>query len=98
MKIKYISDTQELDYLSGKYPLTWSEMMDSGLTSYEIDQISKKWKLTKRQKRVMIYYYLERKTQQEIADILHLDQSVISRHIKYLKKKILKSMHTPGYK
>ena len=86
-RIKYIGHQSELDHLSGSYPLTWPEMIDGGISNNDLKHIYKKWSLTRRQKECMTYYYLSRKTEQEIADILGISQQMVSKHIKYAKKK-----------
>ena len=89
-RIKYIGHQSELDHLSGSYPLTWSEMIDSSITSKDLRYIYNKWGLTKRQKECMTHYYLNGKTEQEIAGILRISQQAVSKHIRYAKKKARK--------
>ena len=86
-RIKYIGHQQELDHLSGSYPLTWAEMIDNSLTNKEIKYVFDKWKLTKRQKECMTHYYLNKLTLRQIADILGISHATVYQHIRYAKKK-----------
>ena len=89
-RIKYIGHQSELDHLSGSYPLTWPEMIDGGISNNDLKYIYKKWSLTKRQKECITYYYLNKKTMRQIADILGISFQTVDQHIRYAKKKIKK--------
>ena len=62
-------------------------MIDGGITNQDLKYIYTKWGLTRRQKECITYYYLYKKTARQIADILDISHQMVSKHIKYAKKK-----------
>jgi len=90
-RIKYIGHQQELDHVAGSYPLTWVEMIDSTGINYEQQvEVFNQWNLSRRQMECISLYYVEKKTQREIAEILNISQPNVCIYIKRAKKKINK--------
>ena len=65
-------------------------MIDGSLTNQDLKYIYNKWGLTKRQKDCITYYFLNKKTQREIAILLGISQPTVKQHIDYAKKKAKK--------
>ena len=85
----YVGGDRELEYLDTKHPLRWPEMLSSELGDDEWE-IIEECGLTHRQKLCFWLYFFEKKSQTQIAEILGINQSSVSRHTKYAKKKVEK--------
>jgi len=87
-RIRY-TDHKELDYLSGRYPLTWPEMIDDiGISWSKQVEVYRSWGLSKRQMECVSLYYVNKKTYREIGEILGIAYTAAYIYVKRAKKKI----------
>ncbi len=83
-------DPHTIDYIASHATLTMAEMADSPLERRQWESLLKRYHLTERQNEVLLLYYCEKKSQEEIANIISINQKAVSAHLIRAKKKILK--------
>ncbi|VBB41941.1 hypothetical protein TRIP_B200081 [uncultured Desulfatiglans sp.] len=83
-------DPRRLDYVASHAALTMAEMADSPLERRQWKTLLKRYHLTERQTEVLLLYYYEKKSQEEIAEILTITQRAVAYRVDGAKKKIRK--------
>lgn len=62
----------------------------------DLEIILSRAKLTKRQNYIMQKYWIEGYTQEELAKELNIKQPVVSKHLRYIRKKLHKALKEMG--
>ena len=79
---------QELEALEREFPLTWAEMLSTGLGLDEWEVVER-CGLTHKQKMCFWLYFFEKKSYRQIAEILGISYYAVYKNIQLAKKKLI---------